>query len=296
MTLPSFDKILVAFDGSQYSQQACELAEILAVGYKSKVTIAHVLPPIPSLETRRRREYEVTLENRADIETLKIQAQLEKGGIAAKAKILRAKGSIVDSLIEFSKEGKFDLIVAGTRGLGEFRRMVLGSVSTTLLNHSSVPVLVVRNRVYNLQMRLKRILIATDGSKDSDLALQYALSIAKGAGASLMIVNVVYLPPLAYGTWVPQLDKIYNDLKNEGTKIVSEALELAKENGISDVATKVIENNRSPVWAITKLADEGKFDLIVVGTRGLGGFSKLVLGSVANGVVHYASCSVLITR
>ncbi len=202
----------------------------------------------------------------------------------------------MDSLIEFSKEGKFDLIVAGTRGLGEFRRMMLGSVSTNLLNHASVPVLVVRNRVYNVQMRLRRILIATDGSKDSDLALQIALSIAKAVGASLTIANVVYMPPLAYGTWVPQLDKIYADLKNEGTRIVSEALELAKENGISDAATKVIENNRSPVWAITKLADEGKFDLIVVGTRGLGGFSKLVLGSVANGVVHYANCSVLITR
>jgi nucleotide-binding universal stress UspA family protein len=296
MTLPSFDRILVAFDGSQYSQQACELAEILAVGYKSKVTIAHVLPPIPSLETQRRREYEATLENRANIETLKVETQLEKEGIAAKAKILRAKGSIVNSLVEFSKEGKFDLIVAGTRGLGEFRRMMLGSVSTNLLNHASVPVLVARNRVYNVQMRLKRILIATDGSKDSGLALQYALSIAKATGASLTIVNVVYLPPLAYGTWVPQLDKIYDDLKNDGTRIVSEALALAKENGISDAATKIIENNRSPVWAITKLADEGKFDLIVVGTRGLGGFSKLVLGSVANGVVHYASCSVLITR
>ncbi len=80
MTLPSFDKILVAFDGSQYSQQACELAEILADSYKSKVTIAHVLPPIPSLETRRRREYEATLENRANIETLKVETQLSKGG------------------------------------------------------------------------------------------------------------------------------------------------------------------------------------------------------------------------
>ena len=296
MTLPSFDEILVAFDGSQYSQQACELAEILADGYKSKVTIAHVLPPIPSLETRRRREYEVSLENKANIETLKIEAQLEKEGIQAKARILRAKGSIADSLIEFSKEGNFDLIVAGTRGLGEFRRMMLGSVSTNLLNHASVPVLVVRNRVYNVQMRLRRILLATDGSKDSDRALQYALSLTKAADVSLTIVNVVYLPPLAYSTWVPQMDKIYSDLKKDGTRIVSEALELAKENGISNVTSEVIENNRSPVWAITKFADEGKFDLIVVGTRGLGGFRKLVLGSVANGVVHYASCSVLITR
>jgi len=296
MDLPSFDKILIAFDGSQNSKQACELAAILAKGFKAKVTIAHVLPPIPALETSRRKEYEASLENKANIEAFKIESQLQGEGIEAKTRILRAKGSITDSLIDFSKGGKFDLIVAGTRGLGAFRRMMLGSVSTNLLNHASSPVLVVRNRIYKIQMQLERVLVATDGSKDADHALECALSITKATGASITIVNVVYLPPLAYGTWVPQLDRIFEDLKDEGTKIVSSASKLAKEKGISDVATKIIENNQSPVWAITKFADQGKFDLVVVGTRGLGGFEKLFLGSVANGVVHYAKCSVLVTR
>jgi nucleotide-binding universal stress UspA family protein len=296
MDLPSFDKILIAFDGSQNSKQACELAMILAKGFKSKVTIVHVLSPIPALETSRRKEYEASLENKANIETLKMESQLQEEGIEAKTRILRAKGSITDSLIDFSKDGGFDLIVAGTRGLGAFRRMMLGSVSTNLLNHASSPVLVVRNRIYKIEMQLDRILVATDGSKYADHALECALSIAKATGASITIVNVVYLPPLAYGAYAPQMDRIFADLKEEGTKIVSNASKLAEENGVSKVATKVIDNNRSPVWAITKFADEGKFDLVVVGTRGLGGFRKLFLGSVANGIVHYANCSVLVTR
>jgi len=68
-----------------------------------------------------------------------------------------------------------------------------------------------------------------------------------------------------------------------------------REYGIA-VTTKIIENFRSPVWAITKFADEGKFDLTVVGTRGMGGLKKAFLGSVANGIVHYANNSVLVTR
>ena len=76
---------------------------------------------------------------------------------------------------------------------------------------------------------------------------------------------------------------------------VSEASKVARENGVN-ATTKVIDNNRSPVWAITKFADEGKFDLNIVGTRGIGGVEKVLLGSVANGIVRYASSSVLVTR
>jgi len=290
-----FRKILVAFDGSPNSKVACEFATTLAEGYKSKITIGHVLPPISNLTASLRDEYEASVENKANIEALKIESQLNRQGIEAKTRILRAKGSIADSLIDFSNDQKVDLIVAGTRGLGAFRRMVLGSVSTNLLNHASCPVLVVRKRVYKIQTQLRQILVATDGSKSANEAVEYSASIAKTVGADLTIVNIVYMPPIAYGGWVPAMDKIFEDLRKDGERIVSEASNVAKENGVR-ATTKVIDNNHSPVWAITKFADEGKFDLIVIGTRGIGGLEKVLLGSVANGVVHYANCSVLVTK
>lgn len=291
-----FKKILVAFDGSQNSKVACEFAAILAKGFKSQVAIVHVLPQIPLLSSPRRRQYEVTIDNKGDIEALRMESQLEKEGIQAKTRIVRAKGSVAESLVDLSNDEDMDLIVAGTRGLGTFRRMVLGSVSNGLLNSASCPILIVRNRPYMIELQIERILLATDGSNGANNALEYASNIAKIVGAQLSIVNVVYVPPLAYGTWVPELDKIYEDLRQEGKRIVSEASEVAKKNGVASVATKVIEENSSPVWAITKYAEEGKFDLIVLGTRGLGGLEKVLLGSVADGVVHYAKCSVLVTR
>src|SRR5579862_637572 len=160
MELRVFRKILVAFDGSPNSKEACELATKLAEGYKSKLTIAHVLPPVAILSVPLREEYEASIENKANIEALKTESQLSKLGIKAKARILRAKGSISDSLIDCASEENADLIVAGTRGLGGFRRMVLGSVSTDLLNQASCPVLVVRKRVYQVQTQLRQILVA----------------------------------------------------------------------------------------------------------------------------------------
>jgi len=296
MALSSFHKILVAFDGSQNSKLACEFATLLAEGYRSKVVIAHVLPPITKLTAPLRYEYETDVENKGNTEALKMEAKLRKEGIEAKTRIIRrAKGSITDSLIELSDHEKVDLIVAGTRGLGAFRRMLLGSVSTALLNEAACPVLVVRKRVYQIQTQLKKILVATDGSKSANKAVEIAVSVAKAVGADLTIIHVVYVPPIAYGGYVPAMDKVFEDLKAEGYRIVSTASKLAEENGIS-VTTKLIDNNHSPVFAITSLGDQGKFDLIIVGTRGLGGLRKVFLGSVANGVVHYANTSVLVTR
>ncbi len=248
----AFHKILVAFDGSPNSKQACELVAILAKGYKSKVVIAHVLPPITILTAPMRHEYEASIENKANIEALKMESRLKKDGIEdTKTKILRAtRDSISDSLIDLAKKEDADLVVSGTRGLGAFRRMLLGSVSTNLLNHATCPVLVVRKRTYQIETQLRKILVATDGSKTANQAVELASSIAKTVDAELTIVHVLYLSPVVYGGYSPAMDKFYEDLRKDGARIISEAGDIAEKNGIS-AKTKTIENNRSPVWAIT---------------------------------------------
>jgi nucleotide-binding universal stress UspA family protein len=287
---------LVAFDGSPNSVEACELTAILARGFGSQVLIAHVLPPITTFTAPLREEYQSSLQNKANLETMKMVSMLQKKEIDSKPQILQAKGSTADSLIDFASGENVDLIVAGTRGLGAFQRMLLGSVSTNLLNHAKSPVLVVRKRVYTIETQLRSILVATDGSKPASDAVNQAIAIAKAVGADLTIVHVVYLPPITYSEDAPtNLDKLFQDLRSDGERIVLEAGKVAKDQGV-EVTTKVIDNNHSPVWALTEFADEAKFDLIVVGTRGIGGLRRAVLGSVANGMVHYAKCSVLVTR
>jgi len=295
MTSLAFRKILVAFDGSPSSVAACDLTAILAKAFKSNVTIGHVLPPITALSAAQKKEYEISLENKANILTMKMASRLENEGIEAKPKILRSKESIWQSLVDLSKMEKSDLIVAGTRGLGAFRRMVLGSVSTNLVNHAPCSVLVVRKRVYRIETEFRKILVATDGSKSANKAVETAASLAKNLGADLKIAYIVYTPPYTYAGGGYAVSEVYKNLREDGEKIVSEAAKLANENGVHPV-TQVIDNQHSPVQAIVNLAEEEKSDLIVMGTRGLGGVKKVFLGSVANGVVHYAKCSVLVTR
>ncbi len=76
--------------------------------------------------------------------------------------------------------------------------------------------------------------------------------------------------------------------------MLAEAVSLAESGGTS--ASSEIRKGISPAQGIVDYADTSEADLVVVGTRGMGGFGKLLMGSVANSVLHYADCSVLVVR
>ena len=296
MSLPVIRSIMIASDGSPGSVEATKFASILAKCFGSAVTVAHVLPQVTTLSAPMRFEYDSKIKEKAEAQASKMIDLLQKNGVKATAKILPAKGSVSDSLIGAAYDAKIDLMVAGTRGLGAFRRMILGSVSTSLLNDAACPVLVARKRKSKTETQLKKILVATDGSEHSNDALDLAVSTAKRSKAQLSIVHVVYLPPTSYTVGSSEaIGTLYNDMRKEGSRILSEASKFAEENGVK-ATTKIIDNNRSPVYAITDFSDEGKFDLIIAGTRGRSGIKKALLGSVANGLAHYSKCSVLITK
>lgn len=78
-------------------------------------------------------------------------------------------------------------------------------------------------------------------------------------------------------------------------QLVDEQIALAENFGIQ-AKGKTVRPGESTVEQITDYADREKIDLIVIGTRGLGGFKRLLLGSVSSGVVSHAPCSVLVVR
>jgi len=290
IVIPEIRKITLALDGSESSLQACEAAAIVAKGLKAMVTAVYVLPPRISI-----RSAPVPDEHaRASIErAMSMLTSYE--GVSSTSEILDARSlSVSESLIDYITKEKSDLAICGTRGLGGFERMLLGSVSSNLASYSPCPVMVVRRPEGKKEFR--RILVATDGSESASRGVGLAIRLAKALSLRLTFVYVIYLPPVSYtlgeGSW---LDQAMAEYREEAKKITVEAKSIAKENGV-EADAKVVEELHSPVVAITKLAEEGGYDLITVGTRGLGGFKKLALGSVANGVVHYAHCSVLVAK
>ena len=154
----------------------------------------------------------------------------------------------------------------------------------------------------------KKILVAIDGSDNAKKAANVAVGLAGKLGADLTVLHAISPPTSYYGTTyaaVPgatpppisqkEIDSYYAYARKVASDIVSDPVNRAKKLGIN-VKVEAPEGVFSVVETIINHADKNNTDLIVVGTRGLGGFKKLVLGSVSSGVVSHANCPVLVVR
>ena len=145
-----------------------------------------------------------------------------------------------------------------------------------------------------------KILVAVDGSKNAHRAAKIAVKLSVRNGAELLVISVVPRPSYLFapvsGAGVPPmgLGDYYTYATNDAVKWVNETISLAKDRGV--VARGRVLKSASVVRSITDYAEDEKVDLIVLGTRGMGGFNRLLLGSVSNGVVIHAHCAVLVVR
>lgn len=137
----------------------------------------------------------------------------------------------------------------------------------------------------------KKILIATDGSKRTQNAVEMGLKIAKEQHSK---VYVVYVVDTVTFTSIPMdvtWENMYQLLKDEGEDAVK-----AVKNSAPDVEveTHVVEGN--PAVEITKFASDNGVDLIVMGTLGKSGIDRILLGSTAEKVIRIANCPVLVIK
>jgi nucleotide-binding universal stress UspA family protein len=147
---------------------------------------------------------------------------------------------------------------------------------------------------------MKKILVATDGSEHSAKALKEAIKLAGSLKAEVTVITVAggssllaSAFPDSYPADSNVIDKIKDDLIMSAKKILAEAEKLFQENGIA-VNIKLAEGH--PADKICSEANMGNYDLVVMGSRGLGGITELFLGSVSNKVVHCAKPSVVVVK
>ncbi len=150
-----------------------------------------------------------------------------------------------------------------------------------------------------------KILVCTDGSEHSQKALTEASKIAGDCSADEVAIIYVYEnpPTLSYfrggeGYVVSEKDlerfrELDQEHKEERKKILTEALKIFENQNIK--ASTIFEEGH-PAEVITRVAAEGGFDMIIIGSRGMGGLKKLFLGSVSSAVVHEAKASVLTVK
>ena len=140
-------------------------------------------------------------------------------------------------------------------------------------------------------MVFKNILVPTDGSEYTKAAVRKAMELAKlagGKGTALYVLDQTILTNMPMDTAVMN---VYNTLEKEGKEAVDFVKELGEQEGVE---TTVSIKEGTPVKVI--LEESSKYDIIVMGTLGRTGMSKLLMGSVAERVVRASQCPVLVVR
>lgn len=143
----------------------------------------------------------------------------------------------------------------------------------------------------------RRMLVGFDGSEHSTKALSVACMMAKERQAKVIVVSVFSSPMYAtIGPTAPvtAVEAVEEHARARAVQLVSQAIAKARSEGVE--ATGEALKAASAVQAIREYAQRNEIDLIVLGTRGLTGFKKMVLGSVSSGVTAHAHCPVLVVR
>jgi nucleotide-binding universal stress UspA family protein len=147
-------------------------------------------------------------------------------------------------------------------------------------------------------LSISKILVAVDGSDPSFNASTYAIDFAKRNGAELIVLYI--LSPVPYSQFeyanIGRMKEIESmEMEKAQREVVDKVKQKATENNVS-VKTEVLIKYTSVVKEIVEYAEDNKVDMIVIGSRGVTGLKKILLGSVANGVVTYSHCPVLVVK
>jgi nucleotide-binding universal stress UspA family protein len=153
------------------------------------------------------------------------------------------------------------------------------------------------------KLTLQKIVVAVDGSENSERAAQVATALAKQYNSELIVLYALTWPVPVISSpnqpYIPEIDYssgYYQEALKRANRLVDQTVELAKREGVN--ARGIVDRSisSSTVEAIVNQSANVHADLIVIGTRGLGGFKRLIMGSVSSGVVTHANCSVLVVR
>jgi nucleotide-binding universal stress UspA family protein len=279
-------RILLATDGSVSAAVAVELAAAMRWPMGTSVRVVRVVDPHSQAI-----DAHVVIAAESALED--VASCLRERGLAAETMILR--GRPADELVDDIRSHRPDLVIVGNRGHSAFDRMLLGSVSSELVDHSPVPVLVARKPAVD------RVIVAVDGSTVASEAVD---AISRWPFLCAAEIRVLTIAPLPVAVWVGLVpedgDQTAAAFREARSRSVAEsrrfAVDAADALRFAGLRAEPEVRVDAPAGGIVGFADDWNADLIVMGSHGRTGVARLVLGSVARNVLHHARCSVLIVK
>lgn len=291
MSLQKIDPVVVGYDGSAGSSAALRWGTAEAVRQVAPLRIVQVFEPgpvgYPTADSTPiadlRRGQQTALDSLAE------SIRLQHPKLTVDSALV--DGSVASALIDESLHARVSVL--GSRGLGRWTDILLGSVATQVSMHAAGPVVVVPVSAGPQIQDKPTIIVGVDGSKASAKAIDFAFAQAEARGARVRAVNVTPYPVPTFSGGLGALAFNPIDTANEDRLLVAESLAGA-ETDYPDIELEVRLTSGHPAEALVLAAKDA--ELLVVGSRGREGFASLLLGSVSLSVLHHAPCPVAIVR
>ncbi|MEO3778945.1 universal stress protein [Micromonospora sp. B11E3] len=282
--------VVVGVDGSEPARRAIRLAAAEATRRRLPLRVVHgFIWPLLRVPVGPPRDAPSGGGLRPQAERLVAQAVAEA---EAAAPGVRVTGEVVDgeaAAVLVGESPTAAMIVLGDRGLGGFAALVVGSVAGQVTAYAECPVLVARGA----ERTDGPVVVGVDGSALSRAAVRFAADEAAVRGAPLRAVHA-YRHPASAGPG--DMQPLVHDpdlLRGEEDRVLAGALTGLAERYPRVPVERVVAHAR-PVAALTEASRAAQ--LLVVGARGHGEFTGLLLGSVSHAVLHHADCPVAVVR
>ncbi len=270
-------KILLCSNGFAWANRALEVGVQIALATASAVDVLAV-----AQHTGRLEEVSKTVE--AEI------GDLQAAGVPVVVR--QSVGRMAEEASRQAQAAPYDLVVIGSRGRRGVKRLFLGSVAAHVIEHAPTSVLVVKGR----SRALKRFLICSAAGPASEHAVRFAGQLALAVGASVTLIHVMSQLPLTGEASLADLHAPVEELiqrrSREGVHL-SRMLDLLAAEG---TRARAVVRHGLVVDEIVAEAEEGQFDLLVIGAHVTPGISSLLVGDLSEQILLAADMPVLVVR
>jgi nucleotide-binding universal stress UspA family protein len=294
---PMPHRILVAVDLSDASTAALKTARVLADAHGATLAIVHVVTSVADVQPLFPQSYGINATNALEQERLAgeaLERRVSEVEGCSDAERFVELGTPYAEIVRRAEAWKADLVVVGSRGSTGITRALLGSVAEHVVRVAHCPVLVSR------PIRGSGVVMAaTDLSDPSLPVIARAADEARLRGARLVVMHAMETSLAAYGAGAAAL---FGNIAPEPSAEAQRQTRLVLANLLSDAMRRFgaegepLVLDGDAVTGVVRAVEEQKADLLVLGTHGRTGISRLLLGSVAEKLVRLADCSVLVVR
>lgn len=287
--------ILVGTDTSKPSEIAVKQAAALALYLDAEMILTYVgskpeddheMPTVFAVSSEMIRLAEEMFNHDKRIVD-ELAGAAEEAGVRVKRHVV--SGNPADKLCEAAESFDVDLVVTGTHGRTGLDRFLLGSVAERVVRASSRPVMVARDGEVPTG-GYRRILVPTDFSPQASRAVEFALALGS-PDCSIELLHCWSLPPGVGTGPASVLQPIMRSVEREVANRGKSEIENLVAGGGSVTFHAV---RKPPAQGVSERVAETDVDLVVMGSHGRRGFSRLMLGSVTINTLHHARCSVVV--